>query len=141
MKKFVSRNLNDNKIIIKEIFKLFPKIKIFLLTGSLGSGKTTFIKQIAKHLKIKENLTSPTFILWQRYEFTYKKKKYFLNHIDLYRISTKDILKINFQKEISKKDNLFFIEWGEKLKNYLKNKKYRQIIIKKNGRQRIFLIK
>lgn len=141
MKKFISRTLNDNKTVIKEIIRLLPKIKIFLLTGNLGSGKTTFIKQIAKHLKIKENLTSPSFILWQKYKFKFMKKTYFLNHIDLYRISPQDIFKIDFKKEIKKRNSLFFIEWGEKLKRYLKNKKYCQIIIKKNGRQRIFILK
>ncbi len=140
MREFVSENLKDNQKIIKEIFKNIPKIKIFLFEGVLGSGKTTLIKQLAKKLKIKENLISPTFILWQKYSFA---KKYFLNHIDLYRINSKDILKINLKKELENKNNIFFIEWGEKLKPYLKRKKkkFMEIMIKKDGRKRIFVLK
>ncbi len=143
MAKIKALKLKDNEKVIKRIFQIFPSIRIFLLSGSLGSGKTTLIQQIAKFLKIKERLTSPTFILWQKYEFKYKKRVYYLNHLDLYRLKAQDILKINLKKAIEKKNNIFFIEWGEKLKPWLKKKrkKYCQIIIQKNGRQRIFYLK
>ena len=143
MRILISQNLKDNKKIIKEILKFFPKFRLFLLSGSLGSGKTTLIKQIAKYFKIKETLKSPTFILWQKYKFKYRQKDYFFNHLDLYRIKAQDILKLNLKKEIEKNNNIFFVEWGEKLKNYLrkKRKKYLQIIIRKKKQRRIFLIK
>ena len=143
MEKFFVKNLKENKKIVKKILKLIPQIKFFLFSGNLGVGKTTLIREIAKNLKVKENLTSPTFILWQKYNFKFKKKNYFLNHLDLYRIKARDLLKINLKKEIENKYNIFFVEWGEKLKNYLKkkNKKYCQIIIKKKNRHRVFLIK
>lgn len=143
MEKLIALKLKDNEKVIKKILSRFFPIRIFLLTGSLGSGKTTLIQQLAKFLKIKENLTSPTFILWQKYKFKYKNRVYYLNHLDLYRLKAKDILKINFKKEIEKKNNIFFVEWGEKLKPWLKRKreKYCQIIIQKNGRQRIFFLK
>jgi len=128
---------------IKKILKLIPYQRIFLLHGELGAGKTTLTKKIAKKLKIKETLTSPTFVLWQKYEFRLKKRKYFLNHLDLYRIKIDDILKIDLKKEIKKEDNIFFIEWGEKLKSYLKKKKiaYVEVIIQKEGRKRNYLVK
>lgn len=143
MKIIVSKNLTDNKKIVREIINKLPQIKILLLTGPLGSGKTTLINQIAKDLKIKEKLTSPTFILWQKYRFKYKAKYYFLNHIDFYRIKPKDILKLNLKSEINKEENIFFIEWGEKLKNYLKkhHKAYLQIYIMKKKKKRIFILK
>lgn len=144
MKKFLIKSLKDNQKIIKNIIlpNLFKK-RIFILTGSLGSGKTTFIKEIAKFLKIKDQLTSPTFVLWQKYKFRFKKRYCYFNHLDLYRIKAQDILKINLKKEIDNKNNLFFIEWGEKLVPWFKKKKkdFCQIIIQKNGRQRIFSIK
>ena len=136
-------NLTVNKL-VKEIINLIPKYKIFILNGILGAGKTTLVKKIAKKLKIKENLISPTFILWQKYSFKIKNKNYFLNHIDLYRVNVKDILKLNFLKEINNKKNIFFIEWGEKLKSLLKKRKikYIEIVIKKDGYKRTyFLIK
>jgi len=129
--------------VIEKILKLLPSQRIFLLGGELGAGKTKLTKTIAKQLKIKETLTSPTFILWQKYKFKIKRKKYLLNHLDLYRIRAEDILKLDLRREITKKENIFFIEWGEKLKSYLKKRKikYVEIIIKKNGKKRDYLIK
>jgi tRNA threonylcarbamoyladenosine biosynthesis protein TsaE len=128
---------------VKKILKLLTSQRIFLLCGELGAGKTKLTKIIAKKLKIKETLTSPTFILWQKYEFKIKRKRYFFNHLDLYRIKAEDILKLDLRKEITKKENIFFIEWGEKLKLYLKKRKikYVEIIIKKYGQKRDYLIK
>jgi tRNA threonylcarbamoyladenosine biosynthesis protein TsaE len=128
---------------VKKILKLLPSQRIFLLCGELGAGKTKLTKIIAKKLKIKETLTSPTFILWQKYEFKIKSKKYFLNHLDLYRVKVEDILKLDLRREITKKENVFFIEWGEKLKLYLNKRKikYVEIIIKKYGQKRDYLIK
>jgi tRNA threonylcarbamoyladenosine biosynthesis protein TsaE len=127
----------------KKILQLLPYQRIFLLCGELGAGKTKLTKIIAKKLKIKETLTSPTFILWQKYEFKIKRKRYFLNHLDLYRVKAEDILKLDLRKEIAKKENIFFIEWGEKLKLYLKKRKikYVEVIIKKQGKKREYLIK
>jgi len=128
---------------IEKILKLLPQQKIFLLIGPLGAGKTTLTKSVARKLKITEVLTSPTFILWQKYEFRLKKKKYFFNHLDLYRLKAQDILKLDLRKEITKKNNVFFIEWGEKLKLYLKERKikFTEVIIKKNNGRREFIIK
>jgi tRNA threonylcarbamoyladenosine biosynthesis protein TsaE len=128
---------------VKKILKLLPSQRIFLLCGELGAGKTKLTKIIAKKLKIKETLTSPTFILWQKYEFKIKSRKYFLNHLDLYRVKVEDILKLDLRREITKKENIFFIEWGEKLKLYLNKRKikYVEIIIKKYGHKRDYLIK
>lgn len=130
-------------MIVEEIINLLKKYRIFLLEGRLGAGKTTLVKKIAKKLKIKEKIQSPTFILWQKYEFKLNNKKYFLNHIDLYRIKAKDILKLNLKKEFMKKENIFFIEWGDKLKNYLKSKKLKfvEIIINLENKKRVYTIK
>ncbi len=131
--KFEIENLKKSKKLIDFIFKKIPKERIFLFVGELGSGKTTYIKLLAKKLKIKEVLQSPTFILWQKYEFFLKDKKYYLNHLDLYRIKKpKEVLKLDLKKEIKNKRNIFFIEWGEKLEKYLKRKKinFVKVIIK-----------
>lgn len=116
--------------IVKTILNFIPKRKIFLLEGELGSGKTFLVKKISQQLKIKGKILSPTFILWQKYEFKLKGRKYFLNHLDLYRLKAKDILKIGLDKELKKRQNIFFIEWGGKLEKYLKKNKLKFISIK-----------
>ncbi|BCX15446.1 MAG: tRNA (adenosine(37)-N6)-threonylcarbamoyltransferase complex ATPase subunit type 1 TsaE [Candidatus Parcubacteria bacterium] len=133
----------NNKKVVRTILKMLPTVNIFLFNGRLGAGKTTLIKEIAKSLKIKEPLTSPTFILWQKYIFRFKNKTRFFNHLDLYRIYARDLKKINFLPELNDKRNYFFIEWGFKLKKFLKNRniKFQEILINKTKNGRVFIIK
>jgi tRNA threonylcarbamoyladenosine biosynthesis protein TsaE len=61
-----------------------------LLSGDLGSGKTTFLQGLASGLGIAERIVSPTFALEQRYRMqtnahSSEKKAEFI-HIDLYRL-------------------------------------------------------
>ena len=48
--------------------------EIFALIGPLGSGKTTFVKAVGKELKIKQRITSPTYILLQAMPLRLKNK-------------------------------------------------------------------
>lgn len=60
----------------------FPKI--FLLNGSLGAGKTHFVKGLALGLGIKDDVTSPSYSYSNEYDFEGGK----LIHIDAWRVET-----------------------------------------------------
>ena len=81
------------------------------LSGDLGSGKTIFTKGLALGLGIKDNVTSPTFVLMKQYALhlrgvellsprrreksKFKIKNLKLIHIDCYRMkSSADALSI-----------------------------------------------
>ncbi len=96
------------------ITKKFPDLGILLLNGSLGAGKTTIVKGIAKSLGIQEPITSPTFPLAQHYPSGSPP----LIHIDLYRInSTEDANEFFLQQEEEFKvmGAIMVIEWAERL--------------------------
>src|SRR3989338_7673870 len=59
--------------------------EIIALVGNLGSGKTTFVKGLAKGLGVKDVITSPTFVLMKIYKAKHKTIKNFV-HVDCYRI-------------------------------------------------------
>lgn len=124
---FIFKNINEAKRFFKkftnEIKKILIKKKnlIILFKGDLGYGKTTFIKEIGKNLGIKEIIKSPSFILWQIFRFKINKKNFLFNHLDLYRIEAKDLFKLSLKKKLKEKNNLFLVEWGEKLEKYIKN--------------------
>ena len=93
-------------------------------SGNLGSGKTSFVKGIAKALGIKERVTSPTFVIERIYKIGGVAKKRFgfshLVHIDAYRLDDwRELAAIGFDKLIRDKGNLIIIEWGEKMKRIL----------------------
>lgn len=102
------------------------------LVGDLGSGKTTFVKGLAEELGIKENITSPTFVLLKEYAFRHAilrpklhlvgvtKRLKNLVHIDAYRAeSIEDIKSVGIEDFIGRKDVVMVIEWAEKIKAIL----------------------
>lgn len=99
-----------NKLILRK-----SNATIVALSGDLGSGKTTFTQFIAKHLGIKENITSPTFVIVKSYKLLVMSYK-FLHHIDSYRLNGgEELLVLGWQEIISDPKNLVLIEWPEKV--------------------------
>ena len=94
--------------------KKFPDLGILLLNGPLGAGKTTLVKGIAKSLRIKEPITSPTFPLSQHYQSGFPP----LIHIDLYRIEEANAANEFFlqeEEESKAMGALMVVEWPERL--------------------------
>jgi len=101
------------------------------LYGNLGSGKTTFTKYLAKALRVKETITSPTFILQKNFNINWPKKlapqksneksvapERFkkLYHFDVYRIdSEKELASLHWPEIISNPQNIVVIEWPERV--------------------------
>lgn len=97
--------------------------------GDLGSGKTTFIKELAKKLGVVETVTSPTFMLMKLYNLPVQHDKYgeerfdvlrkFV-HADVYRIEEIDEMRVlGFEKILAEKNSIICIEWAEKVSEML----------------------
>jgi len=92
---------------------------VISLEGPLGGGKTEFLKGIAKFLKLKEKVFSPTFLIMKSFPCKTSSFKT-LWHLDCYRIEKpKEIKELDFLEIIKNPDNLIFIEWGNKIKKIL----------------------
>ncbi|OGZ04249.1 MAG: tRNA (adenosine(37)-N6)-threonylcarbamoyltransferase complex ATPase subunit type 1 TsaE [Candidatus Lloydbacteria bacterium RIFCSPHIGHO2_01_FULL_41_20] len=97
---------------------------VLVCSGDLGSGKTAFTKELAKILGVKDEVTSPTFVIQKKYTIPEKAKNRFgfsrLVHIDAYRIENINELKpIHLKETAEDRNNLVVIEWGEKIKKGL----------------------
>jgi tRNA threonylcarbamoyladenosine biosynthesis protein TsaE len=91
------------------------------LVGNLGSGKTTFIKGFVKMFNVKQNVASPTFLIYKPYTIRKKNKQFkVIYHTDLYRISNlKELKALGFSEILKNPQYIVIIEWAEKLKNKL----------------------
>ena len=84
--------------------------KVILLSGDLGSGKTTLTKALCSRLGVAEAITSPTFSLVNEYPSSGVGSIY---HMDLYRLEKKeDLVQIGFE-EYLESGQLCLIEWPE----------------------------
>lgn len=107
---------------------------ILCLYGDLGSGKTTLTKGLAQGLGLKRRITSPTFSLMNVYPLKFFK----LVHIDTYRLKDEqELVDIGVEDYLGAPGMICVIEWPEKMKRLLKNKKTLDIKIKhiKYGRE------
>ncbi len=105
----------------QKILKSEPQRKsvIIGLIGDLGSGKTIFAKGFARRFGIKNQITSPTFVLEKIYKLNAKNYKH-LVHIDAYRVENpKEISALGFKELIHDNKNIILIEWADKIKNIL----------------------
>jgi tRNA threonylcarbamoyladenosine biosynthesis protein TsaE len=106
--------------------RLAKKLKggeILGLGGELGSGKTCFVKGLARGLGAKQLITSPSFVFLRVLPTQKNKKIKYLIHLDLYRLKNKGgINNIIPWEYFSRKDVVFVIEWIERIKKRLPKK-------------------
>lgn len=106
------RSLEELPEIAEKILSLQKK-KI-ALSGELGSGKTTLIKELCKKLGYQFDVTSPTFTIINEYEGKVK-----IYHIDCYRLKKEEEIYELGLEEIFYSDDFVFIEWPEKIEHVL----------------------
>jgi len=93
--------------------------EIIALVGHLGSGKTTFIKGLAKGLGVKDTITSPTFVLMKIYKTKHKSIRKFV-HVDCYRVPGIELASVGLTDYLNQPDTVVAIEWAEKLPKKIK---------------------
>jgi tRNA threonylcarbamoyladenosine biosynthesis protein TsaE len=80
---------------------------VVLLSGELGSGKTTLIRGACRALGISGPVTSPTFTVGQRYE----GGRMPISHLDLYRLESLEDEDPALLDDYLGTDGVAFIEW------------------------------
>ena len=93
---------------------------VVALEGELGAGKTQFVQGVAEYFSVVEPVTSPSFVLLNRY--TGKDSdgtELLLYHFDLYRIrSEEELYDIGFE-EFLRKEGIVLVEWADRFPSML----------------------
>ena len=96
---------------------------VLLLTGDLGSGKTTLVQGLAQGMNIEDSIVSPTFTIINEY-FSGRLPLY---HLDLYRLSNAEVDDLHLESYwlgLETSPGIVAIEWAERLSylpdNYLR---------------------
>ena len=109
MNKKVEYSLNKIDEISQLVIDKIKTIRIILLRGELGSGKTTLVKSVLKKMGVNDCVTSPTFSIVNEYDFS----ENIIYHFDLYRIEKIEELDIIGFEDYIYSQNICFIEWPE----------------------------
>ncbi|MDI3339569.1 MAG: tRNA (adenosine(37)-N6)-threonylcarbamoyltransferase complex ATPase subunit type 1 TsaE [Sphaerobacter sp.] len=90
---------------------------VFLLTGQIGSGKTTFAQGLARGLGVASYVQSPTFTLVSEHSgHTADGRPVTLYHLDLYRLeSADDLVTFGYADYFADPAAITVVEWPERL--------------------------
>ena len=118
-----SNSVQETIWIAKNLTKKIKQGTLICLWGNLGSGKTTFVKGLAKGLGIKKTITSPSFLIYKIYSINKKNIKQ-LVHVDLYRLDKKiNLVSLGLDEYLNDPFCICVIEWPEKIKKHLPQKR------------------
>lgn len=86
------------------------------LIGDVGAGKTTFTRGLAEGFKAKTPVTSPSFTISKSYALPDNKT---LIHYDFYRLKDPGLMVEDLEENLSNKNNIIVIEWGNSIADLL----------------------
>ena len=90
---------------------------VIALSGKLGSGKTTFTQGLARGLGIRAAVTSPTFVLLNRYPAPDGRV---LQHADCYRLANAPLEMWDIGlTDLYEGDDIVAIEWADRIPGLL----------------------
>ena len=105
----------ETQQVAARLAKILKPNAILCLFGDLGTGKTTFVKGMAKALRIKtQDIQSPTFVLMRLYEGTLP-----VYHFDLYRLEEPQEIQRMGLEDYFYDDGISIVEWADRLGDQL----------------------
>ena len=116
-------NADSTQMLGVELGQSLPAGSVLLLTGDLGSGKTTLVQGLAQGMDIVDSIVSPTFTIINEY-FSGRLPLY---HLDLYRLTEAEVDDLHLESYwlgLEAELGIVAIEWAERLSylpdNYLR---------------------
>ena len=105
----------------QEFVKEIGEHRVFAFYGSMGAGKTTFIKAICEELGVQDVITSPTFAIVNEYSLPRQLEGDGgrLFHFDFYRIKKLEEVYDMGYEDYFYSGALCFIEWPELIEELL----------------------
>ena len=109
--------------------------KVFAFHGSMGAGKTTFIKAVCEELGVEDVITSPTFAIINEYT----GQEGTIYHFDFYRIKKLEEVYDMGYEDYFYSGALCFIEWPELIEEVLPEDAVKVSITEKEDGSRAIL--
>jgi tRNA threonylcarbamoyladenosine biosynthesis protein TsaE len=110
--KFSARVENELQLpeVAHALLGVFPDARVFAFTAEMGTGKTTFIKQLCLSLGVTDAMSSPTFSIVNEYRSQSGSSIY---HFDFYRLKSAEEAFDAGLHEYLHSGSYCFVEWPE----------------------------
>jgi tRNA threonylcarbamoyladenosine biosynthesis protein TsaE len=109
-------SLESLPILVERLYEMLKETKVLELHGEMGTGKTTLVIELLKKMGIQDPEGSPTYSLINEYPIENGGKIY---HIDAFRINSYEEAYELGLDELFEENAFFFVEWAEKIINFL----------------------
>jgi len=107
---FTSSSPADTHACAAQLAKESAAGAVYALVGTLGSGKTEFVRGFVRALSPDAAVTSPSFTLVN----TYPADPFVIHHFDFYRLNSADeLLEIGYYEYVSDESAVVLIEWAD----------------------------
>lgn len=117
MKEFTIHHLDEIREVARRFLDTMDNRTVFAFRGTMGAGKTTFIKALCEELGVQDVINSPTFAIVNEYGPTDDGR--LIYHFDFYRINKPEEAYDFGYEDYIYSDALCFIEWPEKIEELL----------------------
>lgn len=113
--KITVKNKSDLIQVAQTLVDFAKNERFFIINGPMGSGKTTFTKEICKVFGVEDTVSSPTFSIVNEY----LGANHSVYHFDFYRIkSLTEVYDIGYE-DYFYGDGICIVEWAEKVQSLL----------------------
>ncbi|MEN6370363.1 MAG: tRNA (adenosine(37)-N6)-threonylcarbamoyltransferase complex ATPase subunit type 1 TsaE [Thermotogota bacterium] len=110
-KTIIAHDASEMEAVGEELASRLRDGQLVSLVGPLGSGKTTFVKGIAKGLLITDVVVSPSYVLAREY-----KGRLALHHVDAYRVgSLAELAEVGLDAYLPPDRGVTVVEWPERI--------------------------
>lgn len=104
---FTTRGAHETESVGAALGRFLHEGDLVVIGGDLGTGKTTFVKGVARALGVRDPVTSPTFTIVQEYEGSVP-----VAHVDIYRLQrVQELHDLGLEEMLD--DRVVLVEWGD----------------------------
>lgn len=111
----LSQSLDDTLLIGEKVGLQLKGGEVIELSGDVGSGKTVFVRGLAKGAGSKDNVSSPSFTISR----VYKADGFDIHHFDFYRLADPGIMKADIAEAAEDETSVVAVEWSDVIEEVL----------------------
>jgi tRNA threonylcarbamoyladenosine biosynthesis protein TsaE len=134
---FFESSLEDLDTVAEALINLAGNLRVWIFFGEMGSGKTTLIKSLCRHLGVSDTMSSPTFSIVNEYLASNNATIF---HFDFYRIKNEEEAYDIGTDEYFYSGNYCFIEWPEKIPSLIPDSYVKVSIASENETRRTIAV-